>query len=211
MYQTSGCCDVLLIQSARDRPTSNEVLTIPADSMKTLGTLILFFLTSLQENLATPMKKCLQAYGNCSHRPQKNEFWVYIFSTTGPPCWGLLSYHSGIGFTDSNGVSKYWYYGSEGVVGTKLGCSEDRNGIYSYKVLLGHLDKNIDEVQDVIDQLSKKKGFPCSNKNGSKDCFTVDNYQTFTWNCNYFTAWVSDELGLWNSYPSALWSYRFIG
>ncbi|KAK7068556.1 hypothetical protein SK128_024062 [Halocaridina rubra] len=180
--------------------------------MKVNLILLQAFIFSFLDKVWTGRSKvCPQSLGSCIHRPDKTEIWIYIFSTVGPPCWGLVSFHSGIGFTDTNGTSKYWYYGSDGVVGSKLGCSEDPNGIYSYKVLLGHLTKSVAEIQDVIDRLTKKKGIPCSLKNDKYDCFTVSNYQIFTWNCNYFTAWLADELGFWHKYPGTLWAGRGIG
>ncbi|CAL4125069.1 unnamed protein product [Meganyctiphanes norvegica] len=160
-----------------------------------------------------PMKHGCHPH-DCFHIPGQYEVWLYEFSNIGRSCYGLVSFHTGVGFSDGN-TSRYWYFGgnkkfSVGGISYRRTCRGDRNGYFDKKHFLGYVYKTTDQMQEVIDRLGGKKGSPCSYRNQPDDCFK-DNYNLASWNCNFFTAYFTDELGLWKRYPKKIWFFRGIG
>ena len=102
-------------------------------------------------------------------------------------------------------------FGMDYGVSTLQNCKEDGTGYINSEILLGTSNLTVAQMDDVVDRLAGKKGQPCSYKNSPDDCFTTDTYDFSVWNCNYFTAWLADELGLWENYPQHIWDGRGIG
>ncbi|CAL4159852.1 unnamed protein product, partial [Meganyctiphanes norvegica] len=161
--------------------------------------------------VASFKKWCAQPPHDCTHIPQWNEVWLYDFNNIGFPCWGIISRHTGIGYTDGVGRNRYYMFGMEFGVSNLLSCKFDGTGYLRNKVLLGHSNLTVAEMDQVVHRLAGKKGEPCSYKNEPDDCFTPDTYDFSVWNCNYFTAWLADELGLWEKYPQYIWEGRGVG
>ncbi|CAL4234056.1 unnamed protein product [Meganyctiphanes norvegica] len=148
----------------------------------------------------------VQVSAKCNPKvPGKNEVWLYQFSK------GIVSYHTGLGFSDGTN-SGYWKFGNG--ISSLESCRDDsfdKTGTFDRKHFLGYVYKSLSEVQKIVDRLGGKYGEPCSYVNSADDCFTSDNYNFSVWNCNHFTAWLAEELGVWDEYPDTVWAFRNIG